>query len=174
MPPPGGYQPPTGPPPGGYQPPSGPPPTGPPPGGYQPPGGYPPQGGYPSGGPYGGPAPAGYASSEDKTWALVAHFGGAAGMLVGAGCAGWIAPLVALLARGNQSPAVRAHSVAALNFQLLWSIVGVVGWALSCIVIGFFGVAAAMALGIVFGIVAGLRANEGELYRYPATISLVK
>jgi uncharacterized protein len=145
-------------------------PSSPPPGGYPPPGGaYPP----PTGG-YATPPPAGYASADDKTWALIAHFGGALGMFVGAGTAGWVPPLIALLVQGNKSPAARAHAVAALNFQLLWSIVGVVGWALVCIVIGFLGVAAAWIMGIVFGIIAGLRANEGQLYKYPMTISLIK
>jgi uncharacterized Tic20 family protein len=95
-------------------------------------------------------------------------------MLLLGGTAGWVAPLIALLARGNQSPTVRAHAAAALNFQLPWSIVGVVGWILTCILIGFVGVAAAMALGIIFGLVAGLRANEGALYRYPMSASLVR
>jgi uncharacterized Tic20 family protein len=148
----------------GYAPP--PPPPGaapPPPGGYGPPPGY-----------VSGPAPVGFASQEDKTWALVAHFGGAAGMFIGAGGGGWVAPLIALLAKGNQSPAVRAHAVAALNFQLLWSIVGVVGWITACLVIGIFGILAAMAMGIIFGIIAGLKANEGQLYRYPATVNMIK
>lgn len=126
--------------------------------------------------PYGGtPAPPpGYASSDEKTWALIAHFGGAAGMLVGAGGAGWIAPLVALLAKGNESPTVRAHAVGALNFQITWSIVGVIGWVTSCFGIGFLLMVAAMALGIIFGVLAGVRANEGQLYRYPASLGLVK
>jgi uncharacterized Tic20 family protein len=118
--------------------------------------------------------PAGYASSEEKTWALVAHFGGAAGMFFGGGVLGWVAPLVALLAKGNQSPTVRAHSVAALNFQLLWSIIGLVGYAMVCIVIGFLPLALAYILGIVFGIIAGVKANEGQLYRYPLTVNIVK
>jgi uncharacterized Tic20 family protein len=95
-------------------------------------------------------------------------------MFLGAGTAGWLAPLIALLVRGNQSPAVRAHAVNALNFQLLWSIIGVVGWILACILIGFVAVAAAAILGIIFGIIAGLRANEGQLYRYPMSVSLIK
>ena len=33
--------------------------------------------------------------SEDKTWTLVAHFGGAAGALVGVGPLGFVAPLIA-------------------------------------------------------------------------------
>ncbi|WP_410811376.1 DUF4870 domain-containing protein [Micromonospora sp. 067-2] len=180
------YEPPTAPlsgasDPGGYPPAGGyPPPTGdqPPSGGYPPAGGYPPPGGhspggYPTGGAY-GPSGGGFANNEDKTWALVAHFGGAAGMIVSGGVLGWIGPLVALLARGNQSPTVRAHAVSALNFQLIWSIVGLVGWVLSCILIGFIGVGAAIILGAVFGIIAGIKANEGAPYRYPLSVNLIK
>ncbi|MEO3779048.1 DUF4870 domain-containing protein [Micromonospora sp. B11E3] len=158
------------PPPGGYPPPQG---GQPPSGGYPPPGGYPPGGGYPTGGAYGAPS-GGYANNEDKTWVLVAHFGGAAGMFLGGGVLGWLAPLIALLARGNQSPTVRAHAVAALNFQLLWSVIALVGWILTCILIGVLIGLAAMAVGIIFGIVAGLRANEGQLYRYPMSVSFIK
>lgn len=118
--------------------------------------------------------PPGYASSDEKTWALIAHFGGAAGMFISGGWLGWVGPLISLLAKGNQSPTVRAHAVAALNFQLLWSIVGVVGWLLACIVIGFLAVGLAVALGVIFGIVAGVKANDGQLYQYPLSARFVK
>ncbi len=45
------------------------------------------------------PPPPGYANSDEKTWALVAHFGGAAGNLF-CGFLGFVAPLIALLAKG--------------------------------------------------------------------------
>ena len=162
-PPPGGYAPPPA---GGY---------GPPPGGYnQPPGGYPPPGGYnPPPQQYGyGPQPGG--STDDRTWILVAHFGGAAGAFLGGGCAGWIAPLIALLARGNQSPAVRAEAVKALNFQLLWSIIALVGWVLTCIVIGIFVGIAATIVAIVFGVIAGVKASNNEPYNYPMSVQIIK
>jgi len=95
-------------------------------------------------------------------------------MLIGGGVLGWVAPLIALLARGNQSPTVRAHAVAALNFQLIWSIIALVGWVLACILIGFVIGFAAMIVGIVFGVLAGVKANEGQLYRYPMSASLIK
>jgi uncharacterized Tic20 family protein len=95
-------------------------------------------------------------------------------MFVSGGVLGWLPPLVAMLARGNQSPTVRQHAVAALNFQLVWSIVGVVGWVLSCILIGFLAVGAAVIIGVVFGILAGVKANEGQLYRYPMSANLIK
>ncbi len=147
----------------------GPPP--PPPPAYSDPSGYPPPG-FPPPGP--AVAPAGYASSDDKTWALIAHFGGAAGMLVGGAALGWVAPLIALVSKGNQSPTVRAHAVAALNFQILWSIVGAVGYITLCLLIGIAILPIAGLMGVIFGIIAGVKANEGQLYKYPASISFIK
>src|SRR2546423_902502 len=89
----------------------------PPPGSVPPPGAYPPPGGYPPPGSYAPPTPPpGYASSEDKTYALVAHFGGAVGTLISGGVLAFVGPLIALLARGNQSPVVKEHARNALNF----------------------------------------------------------
>jgi hypothetical protein len=134
-----------------------------------------PQGGYPPPGYSGPPAPPppGYPTTDDRTWALIAHFGGAAGVFIG-GLFGWVAPLVTLLTRGNQSPTVRAHAVAALNFQLTWMIVALVGYITLCLRFGEFIVAVAWLVGVITGIVAGVRANEGRLFNYPVSIPMVK
>lgn len=121
----------------------------------------------------GGP-PAGYANNDEKTWALVAHFGGAAGMFVLGGVGGWIAPLIALMSRGNQSATVRQHAVNALNFQLTWSIVGVIGYLTICIVIGAVIIPVAALVGIIFGIIGGVRANDGVVYAYPVSVKMIK
>src|SRR5258706_44006 len=83
--------------------------------------------------------------------ALVAHFGGAVGMLVTGGVGGWVAPLIVLLAKGNQSPTVRAHAVNALNFQLLWSIVGVLVWSVSWRLPVLLPLLAVTIIGVGFG-----------------------
>ncbi|HET9516163.1 MAG TPA: DUF4870 domain-containing protein [Actinoplanes sp.] len=203
--PPGGGTPPpdpTSPPPYGGDPASGynPPPPGPPSydpgppssaaGGYPPPssgaGGYPPGGGTPppyAAPGYGPPGPGGYGgySDDDRTWTLLAHFGGAAVMFLSGGWLGWVAPLIVMLVKGNQSPTVRAHAVAALNFQLLWSVVAVaitvVSTCLSVIVIGllgFFLLFIPWLVGTVFGVIAGLKAANGEPYSYPGAPNWVK
>jgi uncharacterized Tic20 family protein len=166
----GGYAPPPSSGAGGY----GPPPSsgaggyGPPPssgaGGYGPPPGAPPYG---YGRPPGGPAPAGFATNDEKTWALLAHFGGIV--------IGFIAPLITLLAKGNESPTVRAHSVEALNFQITWGIATIVASVLATCTIGilFFLPIITWIVVIVFSIIGGLKANEGELYRYPMTWRVV-
>lgn len=145
-------------------PPPPPPPSGQP--GYPPPG-YPPPGGYPPAGGYQAPSP-GYANSDEKTWSLLAHFGGIV--------LGFIAPLITMLAKGNESPTVRAHSVAALNFQITWGIATIIASILAVCSFGilFFLPLITWAVVIVFSIIGGMKANEGQLYSYPMTITLVK
>ena len=187
-PPPPGYGPPPtsgagyGPPPtsgAGY----GPPPSsgagyGPPPSAYQPPPGYdappPGYGGPPPG--YGAPPPGygGAPTQDDKTWILLAHFGGAGGALLGTGLAGWIVPLIALLAKGGQSPVVRAEAVKALNFQILWGIVALIGWITVCVFIGGIIIPVAVLIQVVFGVIAGIKATNNQPYNYPMTVNLIK
>jgi uncharacterized Tic20 family protein len=154
----GGYAPPPSSGAGGY----GPPPTS-GAGGY----GAPPAYGQPQYGAPGG-APVGYANNDEKTWALIAHFGG---IIVG-----FIAPLVALLAKGNESPTVRAHAVEALNFQITWGVATIIASILGACTFGilFFLPIITWVVIIVFAIIAGMKANEGQLYHYPMTVRLVK
>jgi hypothetical protein len=129
--------------------------------GYQQPGAYGAPGGVPG-------APVGYANSDEKTWALIAHFGG---ILVG-----FIAPLVALLAKGNESPTVKAHANEALNFQITWGIAMIVAIIISVCSLGFlfFVPIIVWIVIVVFAILGGMKANNGELYRYPATFRFIK
>ncbi|MDI1465597.1 DUF4870 domain-containing protein [Catellatospora sp. KI3] len=116
-----------------------------------------------------GPAPVGYSNPDDKTWALIAHFGGA--------LTWFIAPLIALLVKGNESPTVKAHATAALNFQVLWTGINLVcicigtclGWLLLPLVLYFVPL-----FPLIMGILAGVKANNGELPKYPLTMNLIK
>ena len=174
----------------GYPPQQQPPAYGAPPPGYNtPPPGYnpPPQGGYgppPPAGP-----PPGYPSGEDKTYALVAHFGGAVGSLISGGVLGFVGPLIALLARGNQSPVVKEHARNALNFFIPISAAAVVLF-IAGVCQGYLGGGlllglllgtvlwllhvAVWLLGTIFGIIGGVKANEGTVYRYPLSFPIIK
>jgi uncharacterized protein len=134
-------------------------------GAYGPPPGSPPYG---YGMPAGGPGPVGFANNDEKTWALIAHFGGIV--------VGFIAPLVVLLAKGNESPIVRAHAVEALNFQITWGIATIIASILAVCTFGilFFLPIITWVVVIVFSIIAGMKANEGVLYHYPMTWRFVK
>jgi uncharacterized protein len=120
-------------------------------------------------------APVGYANPDEKTWALIAHFGG---------ILGFIPPLIAFLVKGPQSPTVRAHAAAALNFQIVMTaayvvlvIVRVCGaFFLPDIVSTLLALATTgvWIVAVVFAVIAGMKANQGQLYRYPIQIQLVK
>jgi len=119
-------------------------------------------------------APVSFASSDEKTWALIAHFGGAGAALISGGWLGWLPPLIAMLVKGNESPTVRAHAIAALNFQGLWAVISVLSYVLFCAIIGFVTLPIAIIIAVVFGVIAGVKANEGTLYRYPLSVNVIK
>jgi uncharacterized protein len=87
---------------------------------------------------------------------------------------GFLAPLVILLVFGQRSAYVRAHAVESLNFNLTWLLYAVVGVILAFVLIG---IAILIALGIAYVIlviIASVRANNGEFYRYPLTIRFIR
>jgi uncharacterized Tic20 family protein len=110
----------------------------------------------------------------DKTWSMAAHFGGAVTMLITFGVGGWIGPLVVLLTKGTQSPTVRGHAVNALNFQLLWSIIGLLAWLVAWRPPVFLPLLVVTAIGVVCGVIGGIRANESRPFTYPLTVQLIK
>lgn len=103
---------------------------------------------------------------EERTWSLLAHIG----TLV----LGFIAPLVTLLVKGEQSPSVRAHSVESLNFQITAFIGYVVSFILTFILIGFVTWFLVWVAAVVFAIIATIAASKGEPYKYPFALRLVK
>jgi uncharacterized Tic20 family protein len=101
-------------------------------------------------------------------WALLAHFGGA--------LISFIAPLITFLAKGDESSTVRAHSVEALNFQLTWAIASVIASILAVCSFGtlsflLFITLAVMTIG---GIIGGIKAADGQLWRYPVSWRVVR
>lgn len=114
------------------------------------------------------------ATTDEKTMGMLAHLGSIAGIVVGAGFLGWAVPLFLMLTKGKESSFVRAHAVESLNFQITTFIAMAISAVLMCAVIGFV-LAPIVAIGsIIFTVIAGLKANDGELYRYPVNLRLVK
>jgi uncharacterized protein len=138
----------------------------PPPQPPMPPGGGPP-GGPPPGGPPGQPP---LSADQERLWAMLAHL---LSFVAAYLFLGFVAPLVVLLVFGPRSAYVRAHAVESLNFNLTWLLYGIVAVILALLLIG---IPILIALGIayvVLVIIASVKANNGELYRYPLTIRFV-
>ena len=115
------------------------------------------------------PPEAGSVSQEDKTMALVAHLLGIVTSFVG--------PLIIWLINKDKNPNsfVVDQSKEALNFQITLVIVYVIGIILSVILIGaLINLLAWLACGLILAIIAAVKANNGEAYRYPFAMRLIK
>jgi uncharacterized Tic20 family protein len=68
---------------------------------------------------------------------------------------------------------VELQAKESLNFQITLLIAYVIGWILAIVLVGFFILAAAWILSIVFGILAAVAANRHQPYRYPMNIRFI-
>ena len=133
-----------------------------------PPGGGPPMGGPPAGGPPGQrPLP----PDQERLWAMLAHLLSFVAAYI---ALGFVAPLIVLLVFGPRSAYVRANAVESLNFNLSWLLYAVVAGILLIIGIGLLILIALGIAYVVLVIIASVRANNGEFFRYPLTIRFVR
>ena len=128
----------------------------------------PPGGGPPAGGPPGQPP---LSADQERLWAMLAHLLSFVAAYI---ALGFLAPLIVLLVFGPRSAFVRANAVESLNFNLSWLLYTVVGAILIFLVIGIFILIALGIAYVVLIIIASIRANNGQLYRYPLTIRFVR
>ena len=109
---------------------------------------------------------------EEKTMGMIAHLLGFAGLAVPFGSV--IGPLVVYLVKRDESAFIEDQAREALNFQI-WTGIAMVASA----VLIFVGVGIVLlplvALGWLVGTIVGaIRAKDGEWYRYPWTVRLIK
>jgi len=108
---------------------------------------------------------------EERTWGILAHAGGFAGLAVPFGNV--IAPLVVWLVKRDESRFVDENGIRALNFQLTWSVILLVT-ALSVLVgVGLVLFPLAMLAWLILTVVGTVRAADDEVYDYPLTIGFV-
>ena len=84
-----------------------------------------------------------------------------------------VGPLVVWLIKKDQYPLVQDQGNEALNFQISMTIYFIVAAFSIFVLVGFVLVPALIICDIVFTVIAAMKANSGECYRYPWTIRLV-
>ncbi|MDO6802733.1 DUF4870 domain-containing protein [Wenyingzhuangia sp. 1_MG-2023] len=91
-----------------------------------------------------------------------------------------IIPLIIWLLKKDESYFIREHGKAALNFQLSILILGTVAALFVFLTIGL-GATVVIPLAIIFGflyiyfiVIATLAAYNGQLYRYPFSLEIIK
>jgi uncharacterized protein len=132
----------------------------------------------------GGPAPAGPgpaspvppsgASLEEQTrlWAMFLHFSQFAGFAVPVG--GLVVPIILWQWKKSELPGIDAHGKTVMNWIISALIYGAVCFLLLFLVIGFPMLMVLVVLAIAFPIVGGIKANNGEVWKYPLSIQFFK
>ncbi|MGA2243404.1 MAG: DUF4870 domain-containing protein [Verrucomicrobiota bacterium] len=111
-------------------------------------------------------------------WNMLCHLSALAGFVLPFG--NILGPLIIWQIKKNEFPSVEVHGKASLNFQITVTIAffisAAAAFCLTFFCVGYLLIplVGLIALaGLIFAIVAGIKANNGEDYKYPWSLELV-
>ena len=110
----------------------------------------------------------GIPDKDARTWAMICHLIAFSGYVVPFG--NLLGPLIVWAIKKDEHPFINDQGKEAINFQLTITIVIIVSLILTLLLIGFLLLAIVCVYSIVMIVIAAIKANEGETYRYPYTI----
>ncbi len=105
---------------------------------------------------------------ETRQWAMFIHFSILAGWLVPIG--GLIVPIILWQMKKDELPGIVPHAHVVLNWIVTSIVYGLICLVLMLVVIGLLGFIVLGLATIVFAVIGGIKANEGEVWEYPGTI----
>lgn len=109
---------------------------------------------------------------DEQQMGLFLHLSQLAGLIVP--FAGLIVPIVIWQTQKDKMPALDAHGKMIVNWMISLLIYAVVSGVLTIVLVGILGLLAVAVMSIVFPIIGGIKANNGELWEYPLTIKFLK
>ena len=113
--------------------------------------------------------------SENKDanqWAMFVHFSLFAGYIVP--LAGLLLPIILWQIKKDQYPFVDVHGKIVVNWIISLVIYAAICAVLIFVVIGIVGFVLLGVLTIIFPIIGGIKANQGEVWEYPLTIKFIR
>ncbi|MFC6334980.1 DUF4870 domain-containing protein [Paenibacillus septentrionalis] len=115
-------------------------------------------------------------TQDERTWSMLAHLSSLVGLFFsGTGFIfGFIGPLIIWLLKKDQSHIIAENAKEALNFNITYTIFSVIALLSVFLLIGFILIPAVYVVWIVFAIIATVKTNQGQHYRYPFIFRFVK
>jgi len=101
-------------------------------------------------------------------WAMFIHFSILCGWAVP--LAGLIVPILLWQIKKDELPGIVPHAHVVLNWIATSLVYGLICFILTFVFIGILGFIALGIATIIFALVGGVKANDGELWEYPGTI----
>lgn len=111
-------------------------------------------------------------NKDARMWAMLCHLAALSGYVSGLGFI--VGPLVIWLIKKNEFSFVNEHGKEAVNFQISMFIYAIIAALLIMACIGIVLLPLVGVVDLIFLIIASMKANNGESYRYPLTIRFIK
>ena len=111
-------------------------------------------------------------TKDERTWAMLCHFSSLCMFIFPFG--NILAPLIIWLIKKDEMPFVEDQAKEILNFQISMTIYFIGSIILIIILIGIPILIGLGIFNIIITIIAGIKANDGESYRYPINLRLIK
>lgn len=111
--------------------------------------------------------PASDREKETRQWAMFIHFSILAGWVVP--LAGLVVPILLWQLKKDELPGIVPHAHVVMNWILTSLVYGMICFVLTFILVGILGFIALAIATIIFSILGGIKANEGEVWEYPGT-----
>ena len=105
---------------------------------------------------------------ETNQWAMFIHFSILAGWIVPIG--GLIVPIILWQLKKDELPGIVPHAHVVINWIISSLVYALICFILTFVLIGVLGFIALGLATVIFAIIGGIKANEGELWVYPGTI----
>lgn len=110
-------------------------------------------------------------NKDEKLWAMLCHLSALAGFVFPFG--NIIAPLIIWMVKKDEFPLVADQGKEALNFQISLTVYIVAAVILIFVAIGIVLLPILGLYGLIMIVIASIKANEGEKYRYPFTMRFI-
>lgn len=108
---------------------------------------------------------------EERTWAAIAHASAFCSLI---GIPGFVGPLVVWLIKKDQSPFVADQAKEAMNFHITMFIAFVVTIPFMFCGVGFLMAVVVVLLELICAVIGAVSASNGQMYRYPFTLRLIR
>lgn len=109
-------------------------------------------------------------AEQERLWAMLMHFS----LLLTYAFIGIVLAIVIWQIKKKDLPGIHAHGKNVANWIISEFIYGIISGILCMIIIGIPMLMALVVLGIVFPIIAGIKANNGQVWKYPMSIQFLK
>lgn len=110
--------------------------------------------------------------AQERTWGMVAHLAALAGFIIPLG--NIIGPLIVWLIKKDESSWVDEQGKESINFQISITIYCIVAALLIVIVVGIILLIGLAILDVVLIVIAAVKTNSGEKFRYPLSIKFIR